>query len=315
MVDLGTLGNVDAPDSWASAINNSGQVVGSSPAFGDTALHAFSWTQAGGMVDLGTLGGRRSVPYEINDRGQVVGESSDVDGRTASHAFSWTQAGGMVDLGTLGGRISGARAVNESGHVAGFSSMTGDSTGDDAATHATLWTQDLIPPTVDISSGPSGLTNDNTPTFTFTTSSGASLSCSIDQGTESFGSCSAAATHSAPSELADGAYVFRVKATNPDGDVVATREFTIDTTAPETTLVSQPRRTTTRRAASFGFTSLDDGAAFECSLDGADYLDCTSPKRYTGLSRRTHEFQVRAIDTAGNRDITPESWTWRIKRR
>src|SRR5207342_3492248 len=53
IVDLGTLGG---SETVALDLSNSGQVVGSSlTATGDR--HAFSWTQAGGMVDLGTLGG------------------------------------------------------------------------------------------------------------------------------------------------------------------------------------------------------------------------------------------------------------------
>ena len=57
MVDLGTLSELGA-SSVASSVNASGQIVG----FFDerrrrSSLHAFSWTPAGGMVDLGTLGG------------------------------------------------------------------------------------------------------------------------------------------------------------------------------------------------------------------------------------------------------------------
>ena len=62
-IDLGTLGGTD---SYAIAVNESGQVVGVSQAAGG-AEHAFSWTAAGGMIDLGTLGGGSySLPNAVN---------------------------------------------------------------------------------------------------------------------------------------------------------------------------------------------------------------------------------------------------------
>ena len=58
--------------SWATGINASGQVAGlAGLPNGD--WHAFSWTAAGGMIDLGTLGATYSYPYGINNLGQVVG--------------------------------------------------------------------------------------------------------------------------------------------------------------------------------------------------------------------------------------------------
>ena len=54
-------------------MNDGGQVVGISTTAGNAATHAFSWTQAGGMVDLGTLGGSYSYAIAVNDSGQVVG--------------------------------------------------------------------------------------------------------------------------------------------------------------------------------------------------------------------------------------------------
>jgi probable HAF family extracellular repeat protein len=125
--DLGTLGG---DSSEAVAISDNGQVVGSSVT-AEGATRAFSWTAAGGMVDLGTLGGA-SFAGAVNDEGQVVGGSFLLD--NTLHAFSWTAAEGMVDLGTLGGSWSSTADVNDRGQVVGSSATpSGDR-------HAFSWT-------------------------------------------------------------------------------------------------------------------------------------------------------------------------------
>jgi probable HAF family extracellular repeat protein len=128
--DLGTLGG---PTSYATAVNDEGQVVGAS----DTTIgkaHAFSWTQEEGMIDLGTPAGSSSYAIAVNASGQVVGTSAFAD-VVGSRAFSWTRAGGMVNLGTLGGISSYAAAVNANGTVVGSSTTA---SGDE---HAFIWTQ------------------------------------------------------------------------------------------------------------------------------------------------------------------------------
>ena len=126
-IDLGTLGGSDSRVQGNKAMNAGGSVVGASEIRLDTnTLHAFWWTLAGGMLDLGTLGGGYSIPAAVNDSDQVVGYSETA--QLEIHAFSWTLTGGttltagMIDLGTLGGDSSEARDVNKHGQVVGESS-------------------------------------------------------------------------------------------------------------------------------------------------------------------------------------------------
>ncbi len=107
--DLGTLGG---PSASAAAINDRGQVVGTS-ALATEGEHAFLW-ENGVMSDLGTLGGRDSRALDINQGGQVAGQAQDAGG--AWHAFLWDQ-GVMQDLGALGDRPSFFTALNDPGDV------------------------------------------------------------------------------------------------------------------------------------------------------------------------------------------------------
>ena len=84
MQDLGALAG--GLGSVARGINDRGEVVGQRTLPYPTTTrnpetHAFLWTPAGGMQDIGALGGEltSSVAYDINNAGQVVGRSYSAD--------------------------------------------------------------------------------------------------------------------------------------------------------------------------------------------------------------------------------------------
>jgi probable HAF family extracellular repeat protein len=106
MTDLGTLGD----QSQANAVSADGAVV-----VGDSNNHAFRWTSAGGMTDLGTLGGNYSEAEAVSADGSVVVGSARL-ANNDSRAFRWTD-GIMSDLGTLGGNTSYAYGVSADGSV------------------------------------------------------------------------------------------------------------------------------------------------------------------------------------------------------
>lgn len=123
-----------ASDSWAYAINNSGEIAGAGGRFDPTG--SFVYTQAavfsnGSWGDLPILGYQSSGASAISDAGQVAGTLNDGSGGTM--AFLWTPAGSMVTLGELlVGAGSQAYGVNSSGFVVGtsggFAFLYGNST-------------------------------------------------------------------------------------------------------------------------------------------------------------------------------------------
>ena len=84
--------------------------------------------------------------------------------------------------------------------------------------------------------------------------------------------------------------------------------------APETQIDSGPSGPTNDASPSFGFSSDDPEASFECRLDSnqeADFQPCSSPQSYSSLTDGLHTFEVRATDTAGT-DPTPASRSFTV---
>jgi hypothetical protein len=82
--------------------------------------------------------------------------------------------------------------------------------------------------------------------------------------------------------------------------------------APDTTIVSGSPGVTTNASPTFAFTSSDPAAAFQCSLDAAEFAACQSPFTAPALAAGPHTFAVAAVDAAGA-DPTPASLSFRVE--
>ncbi|HEY2012592.1 MAG TPA: hypothetical protein VGH38_03775 [Bryobacteraceae bacterium] len=126
--DLGNLGGSGGfAGNHACALNNLGQVVGHALLTNDYAgpFHAFLWTGAKGMQDLGALAGEHlSLALGINDRTQIVGSSLS-DDFSAFTAVLW-ENGAITDLNTLvtanpaGLYLIFAESINSAGEIVGY---------------------------------------------------------------------------------------------------------------------------------------------------------------------------------------------------
>jgi Bacterial Ig domain/HYR domain len=62
--------------------------------------------------------------------------------------------------------------------------------------------------------------------------------------------------------------------------------------------------------ADFWFHSDVADATFQCRLDNEEFAACVSPVNYRALPQGTHTFEVRAVDSAGVVDATPDNLTF-----
>jgi hypothetical protein len=170
---------------------------------------------------------------------------------------------------------------------------------------------DCDPPETTISGGPTGVTNDATPTFNLLSDElNSTFECKLDAGP--FAPCSNPFTSSA---LADGPHVLQVRAIDQALNVDPTpdtRAFTVDTSAPETSIPSGPAGMTADATPTFGLASDEAGSTFECKLDSGAFSPCTSPHTTAPLADGDHTLQVRATDQAGNSDATPASRAFEV---
>jgi hypothetical protein len=172
------------------------------------------------------------------------------------------------------------------------------------------WTIDTAAPNTSIVSAPSALSNSSNPSFDLSSTESGTFQCSLDGA--AFAACADPATYTG---LSDGAHTFQARALDAAGNAdptAASHAWTIDATAPDTSIgPTQPAALTTATGATFDFSSNEPGS-FACRLDSGSFVACTTPKTYSGLADGSHTFSVRATDTASNTDATPASYTWTV---
>ncbi|HEY6886822.1 MAG TPA: proprotein convertase P-domain-containing protein [Solirubrobacter sp.] len=174
-------------------------------------------------------------------------------------------------------------------------------------------------PQTQISGGPSGPTNVNSPSYRFTsTLSGSTFECKLDGPGAATGTYTSCASPKAYGPLTDGHYTFSVRATRSGitDPTSATRPFTVDTAAPAVIFDPLPPGASSNPGAQLWFHSTEPHSTFRCELGFSEIPSyeigpCLSPKIYPfGPSFESYAF-VFATDAAGNESafVGPGFWT------
>jgi hypothetical protein len=242
---------------------------------------------------------------------------------SATFAFSSSEGGSSFSC-SLDGAAFGActspavySGLAEGSHT--FQVKAADAAGNTDPTPASrTWTVDTTPPAAPVIESPPDGSLNNTGAFTLAGTAEPGATVQVFEGVVSKGTTTASGVGSwakALTSVADGSHSYTARATDAAGNVSpASNAHTVvvDTTAPNTTIGAGPLGATSSPTAVFTFSADDPTATFACSLDGAAFTSCTSPKTYTGLAETSHTFQVRATDQAGNTDPTPASRSWTV---
>jgi hypothetical protein len=190
-----------------------------------------------------------------------------------------------------------------------FQVTAADSQGLSDTTPAShLWTIDTTLPDTTITVSPSPTTNQTSASFEFVSSEdGSTFQCKLNAG--AYVPCTSPQTYGG---LLPGRHTFQVGAIDSAGNIdkkPALHRWTIDTTAPETTIRVKPPAITNNKTATFSFSANERGSTFECNLNGVTLGTCASPQTFP-VQAGNHIFEVRATDPAGNIDLIPASYNW-----
>jgi hypothetical protein len=210
-----------------------------------------------------------------------------------------------------------ASALSDGPHM--FEVFATDRSGHVDPTPAALpFEIDTTPPETILEEGPSGLIATREPSWTFTSSEPGYTAyiCTVD-GIEVEGTAECFSPFR-PAALSDGHHKITIAAVDEAGNVDRTPvkiSITVDTAPPETSIVSSPTGPTKDPTPKIKFGSSEPGSSYVCRFDAESFGPCTSPAASVPaapLADGQHEFEVEAIDRAGNVDPTPARATFTV---
>jgi hypothetical protein len=196
-----------------------------------------------------------------------------------------------------------------------------NSAGADSTPAAYTWTIDTTAPTATIQTHPANPSSGTSAAFTYQSSEvGSKFECSLTSAVEPDSFISCAGSGKTYSSLANGAYTFKVRATDTALNLgtATSFEWTVDnsladTTPPQTTIESRPSDPSDSSTASFTYAANEPGSSFRCTLDAAGFTACPpTGVTYTGLGSGPHSFEVQATDPSGNTDPTPAGYSFTV---
>ena len=206
---------------------------------------------------------------------------------------------------------SGDPALSEGSHTVEVRAK--DQAGNLDPSPATFtWTVDTIAPSVTLTSQPQPLSNNTSPSVSFTANeAGSVFQCKLDNEVD-WTSCGPG-TKTYTGVTLNGVHQISVRAQDPAGNTGghSTATFTIDT-APPNLVTTGPAPFIKVQTGTVTFTSSDNPApAVLCKVDAGSFAACSGSGQHTvgGLSEGPHTITVQATDTAGNLTTSPRSFT------
>lgn len=187
--------------------------------------------------------------------------------------------------------------------------------------NASVPTETRCPPDTFITAFPQNPTNSSTASFSFAAlpdEPELKFQCELD-GNGSFSPGPQTTQCDSGSKvyesLADGQHTFRVRAVGEGGPDLtpASRTWTVDTVAPETTITSTPPSPNSGFSVTYTYSSSEPNSTFRCQMDDGAIQVCSSAGRtYFNLIDGAHTFRVWATDNAGNQDPTPATHSFSV---